>query len=133
MRVLSSVVVGVGVVVLDMFVLVAGVRVRVSNFVVAMFVRVRFVVTVLMVCHCHPLCCRDPGRIYCALRDAPWEQLTASCLVCNPRGARGVEQCAWASGARPPGLGGDQPCMSFLCARRSPAWSSRTPTVATST
>jgi hypothetical protein len=48
----------------------------------------------------------------CALRDQPWEQarpggLTASCLVCNPRGARGVEQCAWASGARPPGLGGE--------------------------
>jgi hypothetical protein len=127
MRVLGSVVVGVGVVVLDMFVLVAGVRVRVSNFVVAMFVRVCFVVTVLMLCHCHPLCCRDPGRLYCALRDAPWEQtrpdgLTASCLVCIPRGARGVEQCAWASGARAPGLGGDWPCMSFRCARRSPAW-----------
>ena len=100
MRVLGSVVVAVGVVVLDMFVVVAGVRVRVSNFVVAMFVRVRFVVTVLMLCHCHPLCCRDPGHIYCALRDAPWEQLTASSLVCIPRGARGVEQCAWPSGAR---------------------------------
>jgi hypothetical protein len=55
MRVFSAVVVGVGVVVLDMVVLVAGVRVRVSNFVVAVFVAVRFVVTVFIVCHCHPL------------------------------------------------------------------------------
>jgi hypothetical protein len=61
MRVLSSVVVAVRVVVLDMFVIVAGVRVRVRNFVVAMFVRVGFVVTVLMVCHCALLWC-DPGR-----------------------------------------------------------------------
>jgi hypothetical protein len=52
MRVFSSVVVGVGVVVLDMVVLVAGVRVRMSNVVVAVFVAVRFVVTVFMVCHC---------------------------------------------------------------------------------
>jgi hypothetical protein len=61
MRVLSSVVVSVRVVVLDMFVVVAGVRVRVSNFVVAMFVRVRFVVTVLIVCHCALLCCEIPA------------------------------------------------------------------------
>ena len=44
-----------GVVVLDMFVLVAGVRVGVSKFVVAVFVGVRFIVTVFIVCHCHPL------------------------------------------------------------------------------
>ena len=60
MRVFSSVGVGVGVVVLDMVVLVAGVRVRVSNFVVAVFVGVRFVVTVLMVCHCRLLCYEIP-------------------------------------------------------------------------
>jgi hypothetical protein len=51
-RVFSSVVVGVGVVVLDVFMLVTGVRVRVSEFVVVVFVGVRFVVTMLMVCHC---------------------------------------------------------------------------------
>ena len=61
MRVFSSVGVGVGVVVLDMFVLVAGVRVRVSNFVVAVFVGVRFVVTVFMVCHCRLLWCEIPA------------------------------------------------------------------------
>ena len=48
MRVFSSIGVGVVVVVLDMFVLVAAVRMRVSNVVVAVFVGVRFVVTVLM-------------------------------------------------------------------------------------
>jgi hypothetical protein len=55
MCVFSSVGVGVVVVVLDMFVLVAGMRVRVSKFVVAVFVGVRFVVTVLMLCHCRLL------------------------------------------------------------------------------
>jgi hypothetical protein len=102
MSVFGSVVVGVRVVVLDMFVVVAGVRVRVSEFVVLVFVGVRFVVIGLMVCHCHPLCCRDPDRTHCALRDAPWEQLQASCLVRNPRGAWGVEQCAWASDGKAP-------------------------------
>jgi len=68
MRVFSSVGVGVGVVVFHVVVLVAGVRVGVSNFVVVVFVGVRFVVTVLMLCHCHPLWCRNPDRIYCALR-----------------------------------------------------------------
>lgn len=52
MRVFSSVVVGVRVVVLDVFVLVAGVRVGMSKFVVAVFVGVRFIVTVFVVCHC---------------------------------------------------------------------------------
>ena len=52
MCVFGSVGVGVGVIVLDVFVLVAGVRVRVGNFVVAVFVGVRFVVTVFIVCHC---------------------------------------------------------------------------------
>jgi hypothetical protein len=61
MRVLSSVVVGVVVVVLDMFVLVAGVRVRMSSFVVAVFVGMRFVVTVLIVCHCRLLWCEIPS------------------------------------------------------------------------
>jgi hypothetical protein len=61
MRVLSSVGVCVGVVVLDMFVLVAGVRVRMGNFVVAVFVGVRFVVTVWMVCHCRLLWCEIPA------------------------------------------------------------------------
>lgn len=55
MRVFDSVVVGMGMVVLDMFVVVAGVRVRVSEAFVLVFMGVRFVVTVLMVCHCHPL------------------------------------------------------------------------------
>ena len=55
MRVFTSVGVGVGVVVLDMLVVVAGVRVRVSQVVGLVFVGVRFVVTVFMVCHCHPL------------------------------------------------------------------------------
>jgi len=61
MRVFSSVVVGMGVVVLDVFVFVAGVRVCVSNFVVGVFVGVRFVVTVLMVCHCCLLWCEIPA------------------------------------------------------------------------
>ncbi len=52
MRVFGSVVVGVGVIVLDVLVIVAGVRVRVSEVVVAVFVGMRFVVTVFMVCHC---------------------------------------------------------------------------------
>jgi hypothetical protein len=59
MRVFSSVGVGVVVIVLDMFVLVAGVRVRVSNVVVAVFVGVRLVVTVLIVCHCALLWCQS--------------------------------------------------------------------------
>jgi hypothetical protein len=74
MRVFSSVVVGVGVVVLDMIVLVAGVRVRVSNVVVAVFVGVRLVVTVFMRCHCRLLWCEFPAAFDCALRNAPWEQ-----------------------------------------------------------
>ena len=52
MCVFGSVGVGVVVVVLDMLVVVAGVRMRVSEFVVLVFVAVRFVVTVFMVCHC---------------------------------------------------------------------------------
>ena len=52
MCVFGSVGVGVVVVVLDMLVVVAGVRVGVSKVVVAVFVGVRFVVTVFMVCHC---------------------------------------------------------------------------------
>jgi hypothetical protein len=67
MRMFSSVVVGVGVVVLDMFVLVAGVRVRVRNFVVAVFVGMRFVVTVLMRCH----------FVSCGVRSRPH-------LLCSP-------------------------------------------------
>ena len=61
MRVLSTVGVGVVVVVLDMFVLVAGVRMLMSNVVVAVFVGVRFVVTVFMVCHCRLLWCETPA------------------------------------------------------------------------
>jgi hypothetical protein len=61
MRVFSSVGVGVGVVVLDMFVLVAGVRVGMSKFVVAVFVGVRFLVTVLVMCHCRLLWCEIPA------------------------------------------------------------------------
>ena len=52
MRVFSSVVVSVSVVVLDVVVLVAGMRVGVRDFVVLVFVGVRFVVTVLIGCHC---------------------------------------------------------------------------------
>jgi hypothetical protein len=66
MRVFSSVGVGVGVVVLDMFVLVAGARVGVSKFVVAVFVGVRFLVTVLVMCHCALLWCEIPA-VYIAL------------------------------------------------------------------
>jgi hypothetical protein len=61
MRVFGSVGVRVGMVVLDVFVLVAGVRVRVSNVVVAVFVGVRFVVTVWMLCHCALLWCEIPA------------------------------------------------------------------------
>ena len=60
MRVFSSIGVGVVVVVLDMFVLVAAVGMRVSNVVVAVFVGVRFVVTVLMLCHYRLLWCEIP-------------------------------------------------------------------------
>ena len=60
MRVFSSIGVGVVVVVVDMFVLVAAVRMRASNVVVAVFVGVRFVVTVLMLCHCRLLWCEIP-------------------------------------------------------------------------
>jgi hypothetical protein len=92
MRVFSSVRVGVVVVVLDMFVVVAAVRMRVSNVVVAVFVGVRFVVTLLMICHCRLLRCEIAAAFDCALRNEPWEQarpdgFTASCLVCNFRGA----------------------------------------------
>ncbi len=52
MRVFGSVSVGVVVLVLDVLVFVGGVRVGVSDFVVAVFVGVRFLVTVLMLCHC---------------------------------------------------------------------------------
>jgi hypothetical protein len=61
MRVFSSVGVGVVVVVLDMFVLVTAVRMRVSYFVVAVFVGVRFVVTVFLLCHCRLLWCEIPA------------------------------------------------------------------------
>ena len=87
----GSVGMGMVMVVLDMFVVVRGVRVRVGKFVVAVFVGVRFVVTVLIVRHCRlPVVC-DPGRIHSALRDEPWEQvalceLIASCAVRNSRG-----------------------------------------------
>ncbi len=60
MGVFGSIGVGVVVVVLDMFVLVAAVGMRVSNVVVAVFVGVRFVVTVLMLCHCRLLWCEIP-------------------------------------------------------------------------
>ena len=90
-----------------MFVLVAGVRVRVSSFVVAVFVGMRFVVTVLIVCHCRLLWCEIPAVSIALSAMSPGTKadrvgLTASCLVCNPRGAWGVEQSAWASGARAP-------------------------------
>jgi hypothetical protein len=68
MRVFSSVGVGVGVIVLDMLVVVAGVRVRVRDFVVLVFVGVRFVVTVFMVCHCHPLYVEIPTHPLCSPR-----------------------------------------------------------------
>ncbi len=61
MRVFSSIVVGMGVVMLDMFVVVGGVRVRVGEFVVAVFVGVRFVVTAFMICHCRLLRCEIPA------------------------------------------------------------------------
>jgi hypothetical protein len=57
MRVFGSVGVRVSMVMLDMFVLVAGVRMRVSSPVVTMFVSVRFVVTVLALRHCRLLSC----------------------------------------------------------------------------
>jgi hypothetical protein len=68
MRVFSSVGMGVVVFVLDMFVLVAAVRMRVCNFVVAVFVGVRFVVTVLMLCHCRLLCVRSRPCLLCSSR-----------------------------------------------------------------
>jgi hypothetical protein len=60
MRVFGSVGVSVGVVVLDMFVLVAGMRVRVSSSVVIMIMRVGFIVTVLALRHCRLLSCELP-------------------------------------------------------------------------
>jgi hypothetical protein len=92
MRVLGSVGVDVVVVVLDMFVLVAAVRMRVSDFVVAVFVGVCFVVTVLMLCHCRLLWCEIPAMSIVLFTMSPGNKpdgvdLTASCLVCNPRGA----------------------------------------------
>ncbi len=75
MRVFSSVSVGVVVVVLEMFVLVAGVRMRVFSSVgVGVIVGVRFVVTVSMVCHCRLLYGEIPAvSIVLSLGD-PWEQ-----------------------------------------------------------
>jgi hypothetical protein len=64
MGVFSSIVVSMGVVVFEMFVLVAGVRMRVFSSVgvgVGVVVGVRFVVTVSMVCHCRLLCCEIPA------------------------------------------------------------------------
>lgn len=60
MRVFGPIGVSVSVVVLDMFVLVAGMRVRVSSSVVAMFMSMRFVVTVLALRHCRLLSCELP-------------------------------------------------------------------------
>ena len=68
MCVLGSVAVRMRVFVLEVFVVVAGVRMRVSEVVVLVFVGVRRVMTTLMVCHCHlqsweilmdPLCSRQ--------------------------------------------------------------------------
>jgi hypothetical protein len=92
MRMFSSVGVGVVVVVLDMFVLVAGVRVRVSNFIVAVFVGMRFVVTVLIVCHCRLLWFEIPSLSIVLSAMSPGNkpdraELTASCPVCDPRAA----------------------------------------------
>jgi hypothetical protein len=61
MRVFSSIGVGVVVVVLDVFVLVAAMRMCVSDVVVAVFVGVCFVVTILMLCHCRLLWCEIPA------------------------------------------------------------------------
>jgi hypothetical protein len=104
-RVFGSVGVGVVVVVLDMFVLVAGVRVRVSSFVVAVFVGMRFVVTVLIVCHCRLLWCEIPSVFIVLSGMSPGnkaDRVDSRHPVWSafPRGARGVEQCAWPSGAR---------------------------------
>src|ERR1700748_232536 len=87
MRVFTSVGVGVGVVVLDMLVVVAGVRVRVSEGVVLAGVggcavcRDRLYGLSLS----SPVG-RDPDRIHCALRDEPWEQLTP--ILSGPQPSR---------------------------------------------
>ncbi len=60
MRVFGSVGVSMGMVMLDVFVLVAGMRVRVRSSVVIMFRRVGFVVTVLALRHCRLLSCELP-------------------------------------------------------------------------
>jgi hypothetical protein len=71
MRVFGSFGVGVRVFVLEMFMLVAGVRMRVSEIVVVVFVGVRRVMTALMVCHCHLLVVPNPDEVHCPLRDDP--------------------------------------------------------------
>jgi hypothetical protein len=76
MRVFGSFGVGMRVFVLEMFMLVAGVRMRVRQLVVSVFVGVRCVITVLMVCHCQLLIAGIPGMAHCALHDdAMWTSL----------------------------------------------------------
>jgi hypothetical protein len=77
MRVFSSVGVGVVMVVLDMFVLVAGVRMGVFSPVgVGVVVGVRFVVTVSMVCHCRLLWCEIPAVSIVLSATTPWNSQT---------------------------------------------------------
>jgi hypothetical protein len=61
----------VRVLVLEMLMLVAGMRMGVSELVMVVLVGVRCVMTVLMVCHCQLLVVRNPDEIHCALHDDP--------------------------------------------------------------
>lgn len=102
--VLAFVAVRVRVFVLEMVMVVTGVRMRVREFVVLVFVGVRRVVAVLILCHCRLLAVRDTDDVHCALRRR------ALCALARlgrfapvARRAWGVEQCSWAFAQR--GLG----------------------------
>ncbi len=79
MRVLGPVFVGVGVVMLHMLVLVAGVWVLVGDVAVAVFVGVRFVVTVLMLCHCRLLWCEIPAASIVLFATRPGNKPAGCC------------------------------------------------------
>ena len=76
MCVLGSVAVRMRMFVLEMFMLVAGVRMRVRELVVLMVVSMRSVMTIFVVCHCHLQSCEIFDEIHCALHgDAAWTGL----------------------------------------------------------
>ncbi|OBK40098.1 hypothetical protein A5658_23585 [Mycobacterium sp. 1245111.1] len=76
MGVFGALSVGVRVFMFDVFMLVAGVRMRVRDLVVTVFVGVRVVVTIWM-CHCHLPVVADLDESIVLPAMTPWERLSA--------------------------------------------------------